>query len=279
MSLSSSILRLPSQIAKDFNANWVTAIEMLNNRVFLGAENWNNLFCLRRNVNSQSEEIRCRLDNVGEFHLGEMVNKFMRGSLVMPLSSFASAGKHQAVAAKPRSRRTSPQKKQATASRSDESTAIATRNRSARRAVVSTGSQTLFGTVDGTLGVILGMDGRTAAFFGTLERALAHVIRPVGDFSHVKFRACEAENRMHPAHGFIDGDLVESFLDLDRSTMQAVADEMNRDGGWEVDDSTMLNKTDKTDDGALETEEEMIERPKLTVDDILAMVEEVTMLH
>ena len=260
------------QIAKDFNANWVTAIEMLSDRVFLGAENWNNLFCLRRNVNSQSEEIRCRLDNIGEFHFGEMVNKFMRGSLVMPLSSASSPSKQSSASARQRS----PQKKPATPSKRDDTAATSTRM--VRRPVVTTGSQTLFGTVDGTLGVILGVDGRTAAFFGTLERALAQVIRPVGDFSHAKFRAVQAENRLHPAHGFIDGDLVESFLDLDRHTMQAVADEMNRDGGWEVDDSVMLKKAEKKD-SEMQLAEEEVEKPILTVDDILAMVEEITMLH
>jgi DNA damage-binding protein 1 len=271
-----------AQIAKDFNANWVTAIEMLNNRVYLGAENWNNLFCLRRNVNSQSEEIRCRLDNIGEFHFGEMVNKFMCGSLVMPLSSSSSATASKDQAQRQQRQGSSPQKKQKSStlspSKKDGDSSAASATRSARRPLVTTGSQTLFGTVDGTLGVVLGMDGRTAAFFGTLERALATIIRPVGDFSHAKYRACEAENRLHPAHGFIDGDLVESFLDLDRHTMQLIADEMNRDGGWEVDDSIMLQKADKKDVEPAQGEDD-VTRPVLTVEDILAMVEEITMLH
>lgn len=278
------------QIAKDFNANWITAIEMLNDRVYLGAENWNNLLCLRRNVSSQSEEIRCRLDNIGEFHLGEMVNKFVRGSLVMPLSVSLSSASEKQHPVSPRQLKqvpATPTKRDDTLPRGSPSTpgtgkaTSASSNRSARRPVVVTGSQTLFGTVEGTLGVILGMDGRTAAFFGTLERALASVIRPVGDFSHARFRAIEAQNRIHGAHGFIDGDLVESFLDLDRSTMQAVADEMNRDGGWEIDDSVMLQRAghaEKKDDDQLTGDVE-IERPELTVDDVLAMVEEIIMLH
>ena len=74
------------------------------------------------------------------------------------------------------------------------------------------GSQTLFGTVDGTLGSILGLDGPTAAFFSTLERCMERVIQPVGNFSHQQFRAFSAEQRIHPSHGFVDGDLCESFL-------------------------------------------------------------------
>ena len=78
------------EVARDFNANWTTAVCMLTDDVYLGGENWNNLYVLRRNTKAASEEVRCRLDTVGEFHLGEMVNKFMSGSLVMPTSSEAS---------------------------------------------------------------------------------------------------------------------------------------------------------------------------------------------
>ncbi len=154
-----------------------------------------------------------------------------------------------------------------------------------------TGSQTLFGTVDGTLGVILGLDGRTAAFFSTLERSMAATVHPVGDFSHQLYRARQDERNIHPAHGFVDGDLVESFLDLDRSVMELVAAEMNRDGGWEVDDA-IARRSEENKDGAgtgtggagggveaADSVDDAEDRPELSVDDILAMVEEMTMLH
>jgi DNA damage-binding protein 1 len=140
------------------------------------------------------------------------------------------------------------------------------------RPAVVTGSQTLFGTADGTLGVVLGMDGRTAAFFSCLEKAMSRVIRPVGDFHHGVFRSCKTERRVHPAHGFVDGDLIETFVDLDQSLMEAVVKEMNRDGGWDIDEIAFRSENDKdTDDEDMSGE--------LTVDDVLSMVEEMSMLH
>jgi DNA damage-binding protein 1 len=259
------------EVARDFNPNWTTAVEMLTDDVFLGSENWSNLFCLRRNTSAASEEVRCRLDTIGEFHLGEMCNKFMCGSLVMP----ATTNNNSNSSRRSVRRTTSPQKKKAdTPSKKAGATRI-------RRPIVVTGSQTLFGTVDGTLGVVLGLDGRTAAFFSTLERAMAQVVRPVGDFSHQLYRARQDERRIHPAHGFVDGDLVESFLDLDRSVMEAIAAEMNRDGGWEVDDASARARSEEKDGGveAADSVDDAEDRPELSVDDILAMVEEMTMLH
>ena len=56
---------------------------MLDDDTFLGAENAHNLLVVRKNGEAATDEERQRLDIVGEFHLGEFVNRFRRGSLVM----------------------------------------------------------------------------------------------------------------------------------------------------------------------------------------------------
>ena len=252
------------EIARDFNPNWATAVEMLTDDIYLGAENWNNLFILRRNAKATSEEVRCRLDTVGEFHLGEMCNKFMCGSLVMPHTSRNSNASGKA-SSRTRKSTLSPAK-----AKKENTAATGLRN---RRPTLSTGSQTLFATVDGTLGSILGIDARTAAFFSTLERAMARSIKPVADLSHDEFRTFDADRRIHPAHGFVDGDLVESFLDLDQGTMQRVVKEMNRDGGWEIE--AHANTIDVDEEGYITPENNVM----LLVEDVLAMVEEMTMFH
>mgnify|MGYP000108123737 CR=1 FL=1 len=106
---------------------------------------------------------------------------------------------------------------------------------------------------------------------------MAKVIRPVGDLDHRLFRAVEAERRVHPSHGFVDGDLVESFLDLDHTNMEGVVREMNRDGGWEVDDEDLLTARGSEDKD--ESAENVNDRAGLSLDEVLAMVEEMTMLH
>lgn len=253
------------EVARDFNSNWTTAIEMLNDNLYLGAENWNNLYVLRRNAKATSEEVRCRLDTVGQFHLGELCNKFISGSLTMPHTQSSSSSSNTTGASSRRKNTgtTTPVKGGGASKES---------KMRIRRAVVTIGSQTLFATVDGTLGSILGLDARTAAFFTTLERCMAKTIVPVGDFSHQEFRTFDAESRVHPARGFVDGDLIESFLDLDRPTMEAVVAAMNRDGGWEIENHSRKNKDDDDDDAD-------VSESVLCVEDILAMVEEMTMFH
>lgn len=264
------------EVARDFHSNWTTAVEMLTDSLYLGAENWNNLYILRRNTKATSEEIKCRLDTVGQYHLGESVNKFISGSLTMAQASSASSV--SASSGGGITRRGSPSKMIS----KDSSLSTSSSPLRVRRPVVKIGSQTLFATVDGTLGSILGLDARTAAFFTTMERAMAKHVTPVGNLSHAEFRTFSVEQRIHPAQGFVDGDLVESFLDMDRKTMQIIVQAMNRDGGWEIEQHDPNKKLENEDDSAdLESSNsnQQQQQQLLSVEDVVAMVEEMTMFH
>jgi DNA damage-binding protein 1 len=58
-------------------------LEMWTPDLYIGAENELNIFCLAQNSGAATEEERARLESVAEFHLGDFVNKFCVGSLVM----------------------------------------------------------------------------------------------------------------------------------------------------------------------------------------------------
>ena len=86
----------------------------------------------------------------------------------------------------------------------------------------------LFGTVNGGIGVLASLPH---ALFLTLERLqaqLSKVLKGVGGLDHQTWRAFRSDSTLCsiPMHGFIDGDLIESFLDLPRGVMDQVAGEM-----------------------------------------------------
>ena len=71
------------------------------------------------------------------------------------------------------------------------------------------------------------------------------------------------------------------ILDLNSETMERVVAEMNRDGGWEVDDYGRAAANSKNDT-AVDMEDNdanLNSRPVLGTDDVLALVEEMSMLH
>jgi len=75
----SYMLRNAFQIARDYNPNWMTAIEILDDDTFLGAENSFNLFTCQKDSAATTDEERQHLQEVGLFHLGDFVNVFKHG--------------------------------------------------------------------------------------------------------------------------------------------------------------------------------------------------------
>ena len=68
------------------------------------------------------------------------------------------------------------------------------------------------------------------------------------------WRSFHVGNKTEPSTGFIDGDLIESFLDLSRDKMQEVVQ------GLQIDDGSGMKR-------------------EATVDDLVKMVEELTRIH
>jgi len=55
-----------------------------------------------------------------------------------------------------------------------------------------------------------------------MQDALRKVVHGVGGLDHADFRAFRSERKSAQSRGFVDGDLVESFLDLDPVHAQKV---------------------------------------------------------
>ncbi|CAH3106628.1 unnamed protein product [Pocillopora meandrina] len=197
------------EIAHDYSPNWMTAVEILDDDTFLGAENSFNLFTCQKDSGSAADDDRSYLQEAGQFHLGEFVNVFRHGSLVMEHPGEASTPFQGCV---------------------------------------------LFGTVNGTIGIVAQLPQELSAFLTQVQGKLSKVIKSVGKIDHSFWRCFSNERRVEPATGFVDGDLIESFLDLPRSSMEEVA------SGLQIDDGSGMKK-------------------ECTVEDLVKVVEELTRIH
>ena len=69
------------QIAHDYSPNWMSAVEIIDDDTFLGAENSYNLFTCQKDSAATSDDERNTLNETGRFHLGEFVNVFRHGKI------------------------------------------------------------------------------------------------------------------------------------------------------------------------------------------------------
>lgn len=170
------------EIARDFNPAWMTEVEILDDENFLGAEHSFNLFVCHRDSKPSGDQDRQQMQQVGMFHLGDSVNVFRPGSLVVQHPSESS---------------------------------------------IDIKRTTLFGTIDGVVGLILSIDPSLYNKLETLQNSLSRVVKSVGNIDHKDWRAFQGYKCSMPATGFIDGDLVETFLDLSREQMKQVAKDVD----------------------------------------------------
>jgi DNA damage-binding protein 1 len=197
------------EIARDFNPNWMTAVEILDDDVFLGAENSFNIFVCQKDSAATTDEERSQMHEVGQFHVGDMINVFRHGSLVMQNLGETSTPTTGCV---------------------------------------------LFGTVGGAIGLVTQITSDFYDFLLELQNKLSTVIKSVGKIEHSHWRAFNTDIKTEASEGFIDGDLIESFLDLSHDKMKEVSDglQMTGEGGM---------------------------KQECTVDDLVKMVEDLTRIH
>ncbi|TNM90826.1 hypothetical protein fugu_003115 [Takifugu bimaculatus] len=205
------------EIARDFNPNWMSAVEILDDDNFLGAENAFNLFVCQKDSAATTDEDRQHLQEVGVFHLGEFVNVFCHGSLVLQNLGETSTPTQGSV---------------------------------------------LFGTVTGMIGLVTSLSEGWHSLLLDLQNRLNKVIKSVGKIEHSLYpyvqcctwRSFHTERKTEQAKGFIDGDLIESFLDLGRAKMQEVVSTL------QIDDGSGMKR-------------------EATVDEVIKIVEELTRIH
>ncbi|XP_077375019.1 DNA damage-binding protein 1 [Festucalex cinctus] len=197
------------EIARDFNPNWMSAVEILDDDNFLGAENAFNLFVCQKDSAATTDEERQHLQEVGLFHLGEFVNVFCHGSLVLQNLGESSTPTQGSV---------------------------------------------LFGTVNGMIGLVTSLSEGWHSLLLDLQNRLNKVIKSVGKIEHSFWRSFHTERKTDQATGFIDGDLIESFLDLGRAKMQEVVSTL------QIDDGSGMKR-------------------EATVDEVIKIVEELTRIH
>jgi len=236
-------------IARDFGAQSMRAVGIIDDEFYVGAEDYGNLFFLRRALESASEEERRQLEITGEFHLGDKVNVMVNGSL----NSQPVIEKAESLAGE--------------------------EDKEADAKTLSRNTCTLFGTVGGLIGSCLHIDETTYRFFKALESAMTALIGSVGGFSHDDWRSFKSDRRSSTqAKNCIDGDLVETFLEKSKEEMEQLTRNVNDElglmaaqigqGGMEEEGSSSLPRV----------REEQTKGP-YTVEEVYTRVEEMVQMH
>ncbi|KAF1757786.1 hypothetical protein GCK72_014242 [Caenorhabditis remanei] len=91
----------------------------------------------------------------------------------------------------------------------------------------------MFGTNQGSIGMVVQIDDKWKKFLIAVEKAIADSVKNCMHIEHTTYRSFIFQKRLESPTGFIDGDLVESILDMDRSAAIAILYKVS-DKGWDA---------------------------------------------
>jgi len=183
------------EVARDMNQVWVTGTQIIDHNHFLSADTEGNLTVFEKSVSALSSANAKKLDIVGRYNLGlHMINALKKGSLAMKLQD-------------------------------DDDVEMADPNEKSKLAFKPE-CQSLGGTVSGAVVSLLTFNNEHFDFLQQLQNEISKLKPPIGELSWEDFRKSRLVDRREEASKFIDGDIIESFEELDAKEKDAIADKM-----------------------------------------------------
>eukprot|EP00928_Gymnodinium_smaydae_P037040 TRINITY_DN25782_c0_g2_i1.p1 TRINITY_DN25782_c0_g2~~TRINITY_DN25782_c0_g2_i1.p1 ORF type:complete len:1275 (+),score=169.04 TRINITY_DN25782_c0_g2_i1:260-4084(+) len=217
------------EVARDVGTAWLTATTMLDPQTFLCSDDCHNIFTLklgerssdspftsvasgvadeegRRNEISGATDVgadrtlhpHCgsRLLRVGQLHTGEFINRLQRAALI--------------------ERPAIPAGRQCDSFGFDSPSMV----------------QTVWASVDGSLGVIVSLRGQAEfSRMNLLQDAILHESMGLAGLPHKNWRDCVGEWGQNVASkGFIDGDLIESMQELPQEVQRLIVERLQSMG-------------------------------------------------
>jgi len=218
-------------VAMDPKPIWLSTVIPVDDKLFLAADSSMNLYTLVTNLDSKVPEDRDTLLRSGEYHLGDSVNCIRRGSLVMrstdvvPTPSPALSASLLSQSAKTFSLSSSSNVAAAAADAAADVTAMSQSSSSSSQ--VAAEGDTLgnplrtfvYGTANGGIGVLAQLTKEQYTFFMKVQENMTNVLSGIGGLTHSHWRTFVTEFESVPARRFVDGDLIEAFLDLSPDKM------------------------------------------------------------
>lgn len=153
------------------------------------------LFLVRRGA--ATDEERSQMQDGGRIFIGDMVNTIRHGSLVRHHLGDTSA-------------------------QTTGSLLFGTMAGSVGESYFYKGYKLFEKCLSGYAGLVTQIPNHFYEFLLEVQESLINVIKPIGKIEHSYWRSFYNDRKQEPCEGFIDGDLIESFLDLPREQMKQV---------------------------------------------------------
>ena len=193
-----------NEMCRDYNLTWVYGISQIENNLLYISDIDGNIVTLEKNIHPKSDQERFKFDRKAYFNLGERINSLVMTSIKNRKLYLLSSENNKIDIIK-----NSDNYEDQNINLDDEV------------------KVTYFGTLEGSLGIIISLNKEIFDFLKALQNLIIKKVHNNGNFNYQKYRSFKDGFNLKISKGFIEGKIIEDFLNFDESYKNNLLNELN----------------------------------------------------
>ena len=203
-----------NEMCRDYNLTWVYSISQYKNNLLYISDIDGNIISLEKNIHPKSDQENFKFERRAYYNLSERINSMVMTSI-----------KNQKLFL------LSP----------DNNNYSFIESENLEENIPEDVNMTFYGTMEGSLGVIISLKKEVFDFLKELENAIIKRMNNFGNFNYEKWRSFKDEFNTKKAVGFVEGNYVEDFLNYDDSLKSSIFNELKLKFPWAKNLSDVTN--------------------------------------
>jgi hypothetical protein len=205
-----------TEICRDYNLTWVYSISQYKNNLLYISDIDGNIISLEKNIHPKSDQENFKFERRAYFNLSERIN-----SMVM------TTVKNQKLFL------LSP----------DNNNYSIIESENLEDNIPEDVNVTYYGTMEGSVGIIIAIKKEVFDFLKALENEIIKRTNNFGNFDYEKWRSFKDGFNIKKSVGFVEGNIVEDFLNYDDSLKMSIINEMKFPWNKNLNDITNIIET------------------------------------
>ena len=188
-----------TEICRDYNLTWVYSISQYKNNLLYISDIDGNIISLEKNIHPKSDQENFKFERRAYFNLSERINSMVMTSV-----------KNQKLFL------LSP----------DNNNYSIIESENLEDNIPEDVNVTYYGTMEGSVGIIIAIKKEVFDFLKALENEIIKRTNNFGNFDYEKWRSFKDGFNIKKSVGFVEGNIVEDFLNYDDSLKMSIINEM-----------------------------------------------------
>ena len=192
-----------NEMCRDYNLTWVYGISQIKNNLLYISDIDGNIITLEKNNQPKSDQEKFKFERKAYFNLGERINSLITTNIKNRKLFLLSSENYKY-----------------------DSINI-NENYEENNSDEDEIKVTYFGTLEGSLGIIISLNKEIFDFLKALQNLILNKVHNNGNFNYQKYRSFKDGFTLKTSKGFIEGKIIEDFLNFDEAYKINLITELN----------------------------------------------------